>query len=95
MTKVRFESFNQYLKDQLKDPKFKKIWDAGEAQFQAGRAIIKARIAKKISQRELAKKAKTTQTVISRIENMTVNPTINLLQKIAIALDKKLEIKFA
>ena len=56
--------------------------------------IIKARIEKKLSQRELAKKAKTTQAVLSRIENMTVSPSIQLVQRIAEAMGKKLEIKF-
>ena len=49
----------------------------------------------KISQRELAKKVGTTQAVISRIENMSVSPSIGLLQRIAGSLGKKLEIKFA
>jgi len=87
-------SFNQYLKDQLKDPEFKKEWDKSEAMYQVVSEVIKARIDSKISQRQLAKSAKTTQAVISRIENMDVSPTIGLLQKIAASMGKKLEIKF-
>lgn len=87
-------TLDQYIKEQLKDPRFKKEWEKSEAQYQVTRELIKARIEGKISQRELAKKAKTTQAVISRIENMTVSPSIGLLQKIAHALDKKLEVKF-
>jgi len=86
--------FNDFLKEQLKDPEFKKEWEKGEPAYQAGRALIKVRIEAKISQRQLAKRAKTTQAVISRIENMSVSPTIGLLQKIAVAVGKKLEIKF-
>lgn len=86
--------FDDYLKEQLKDPEFKKLWEESEPAFQAGCAMIEARIKAKISQRQLAKKAKTTQAVISRIENMTVSPTIGMLQKIATSLGKKLEIKF-
>ena len=87
-------TFDDYLKEQLKNPKFKKEWDKLEPQYQITRELIKARIEGKISQRELARKAKTTQAVLSRIENMTVNPSIGLLQKIAQALGKNLEIKF-
>ncbi len=87
-------TLDDYLAKQLKDPKFKKEWDKLEPQYQITRELIKARIEGKISQRELAKKAKTTQAVLSRIENMTVNPSIGLLQKIATALGKNLEIKF-
>ena len=87
-------TLDDYLKEQLKNPKFKKEWDKLEPQYQVTRELIKARIEGKISQRELARKAKTTQAVLSRIENMTVSPSIGLLQKIASALGKNLEIKF-
>ena len=91
---MKGEYFDDYLKEQLRDPEFKKEWDKSEAAFQAGSAMIKARIEAKISQRQLAQKARTTQAVVSRIENMTVSPTISLLQKMAHAMGKKLEIKF-
>ena len=87
-------TLDEYLKEQLKDPEFKKEWEKSEASYQLTRELIRARIKGKISQRELAKKAKTTQAVISRIENMSVSPSIGLLQKIASALGKKLEVKF-
>ena len=87
-------TFDQYLKEQLKDPKFRKEWERTEAAYQVTRELIRARMEGKISQRELAKKAKTTQAVLSRIENMTVSPSIGLLQRIAQALGKNLEVKF-
>jgi len=87
-------TLDDYLRQQLKNPKFKKEWEKSEAPYQITRELIAARIEKKISQRSLAKKAKTTQAVISRIENMSVSPSVNLLQKIAEALKKKLEVKF-
>lgn len=83
------------LKEELKDPVFRKEWDRLEPAYQAGKALIQARIDAKMSQKKLAKLAKTTQAVISRIENMTVSPSIGLLQKIATAFGKKLEIRFA
>ena len=88
-------TLDDYLKEQLKDPKFKKEWEKSEAAYQVTRALIEARLKDKISQRELAKKAGTTQAVISRIENMSVSPSISLLQRIANSLGKKLEIRFA
>ena len=87
-------TLDQYLKIQLKKPKFKKEWDKLSVQSQITRELISSRLQGKITQRELAKKAKTTQAVISRIENMTVSPSVNLLQRIANALNKNLEIKF-
>ncbi|MBI2337661.1 helix-turn-helix transcriptional regulator [Candidatus Daviesbacteria bacterium] len=86
-------TFRQHLKESLKDPKFKKAWEESEAEYQISRALIAARLSKKISQRELAKKANTTQAVISRLESMSANPSIGLLQKVAMALDLKLKIQ--
>jgi len=82
------------LKKRLKNPAFKKAWEESEAEYQVSRALIAARIKDKLSQGELAKKAHTTQAVISRLENMTANPSVGLLQKIAQALNVKLKIQF-
>ena len=87
-------TLNQYLKEKLKNPDFRKQWAESEIQYQVTRQLVKARLEKNLSQRNLAKKAKTTQAVISRIENMSVNPSLDMLEKIAGALDKKLQINF-
>lgn len=86
---------SEYIKEQLKDPGFRKEWEKSEAAYQITRALIEARIKGKISQRQLAGKVGTTQAVISRIENMNVSPSIELLQRIADSLGKRLEIRFA
>lgn len=91
---MRDITLDDYLKEQLKSPKFKSEWDRLEPQYQVTRELIRARIEGKVSQRELARKAKTTQAVLSRIENMTVSPSIGLLQRIAHALGKNLEVRF-
>jgi len=91
---MRDLTLNEYLEEQLKDPEFKKEWEKSEVAYQVTREFIRARIEGKISQRQLAKRAGTTQAVISRIENMSVSPSIGLVQRIASSLGKKLEIKF-
>jgi len=88
-------TLNDYLERQLKNSEFRKEWEKSEAAYQVTKTLIKARLKDKISQRELAKKAGTTQAVISRIENMNVSPSINLLQRIADSLGRRLEIRFA
>lgn len=93
--KVNETTLDSYLRERLKDPEFKKEWEKSEPAYQVTKALIEARIKGKFSQRELAKKAGTTQAVISRIENMSVSPSVGLLQRIASSLGKKLEIKFA
>jgi len=47
-----------------------------------------------LTQVQLAKKAALPRTTITKIESGTYNPTINTLMSIAVAMGKKLQIKF-
>ncbi len=78
----------------MKKPGFRKEWKLNEADYELGRQIIQARIDLKVTQSELAKKANTTQAVISRIESSSVSPTLQMASRIAIALGKTLQIRF-
>ncbi len=86
-------TFQDDLKKRLKDPRFRQLWKESEVEYQLARKLIERRLMQKISQRELAKKAKTTQAVISRVESMDSNPSLGLLKKLAKALDSRLEIR--
>ncbi len=88
------DDLDRLIENQLKDPEFRRLWEEGEADYQLGRQIIQARIDKKISQRELAKRANTTQAVISRIESQDVSTTLQMATRIARALGKTLRISF-
>lgn len=58
-----------------------------------GQAVYDRRIALGISQSELARRAGTTQTVISRLEGGAVTPTLPLLHRLAGALEGELNLK--
>lgn len=90
---MKLYTLEDHLKRSLKNPEFKKAWDESEAEYQISRALIAARLSKKISQRDLAEAANTTQAVISRLESMSANPSIGLIQKVASALNLKLKIQ--
>ena len=90
---MKLYTFQDDLKKRLKDPEFKKAWKESEAEYQVSRALIAARIERKISQKELAERANTTQAVISRLEGMNANPSVGFLQKIAQALNLKIKIQ--
>ena len=90
---MKLYTLEDHLKHSLKNSKFRKAWEESEAEYQISRALIEARLTKKISQRDLAKAANTTQAVISRLEGMNANPSIGLIQKIASALNLKLKIQ--
>ncbi len=88
-------SFEDHLKESLKDPEFKKAWEESEADYLLATKLIEARLARKFSQRDLAQKVKTSQAAISRIEAMQGNPSLSLLKRIAKALDVKLQVSFS
>ena len=90
---MKLYTLEDHLKHSLKNPEFRKAWEESEPEYQVSRALISARLNRNISQRELAKKAYTTQAVISRLESMSANPSIGLIQKVAFALNLKLKIQ--
>lgn len=92
--KNKIYTFEDHLRESLKNPEFKKAWEDSEVEYQLARKLIEQRLAKKISQRQLAKKAKTTQAVISRIETMSANPSLHLIKRIAEKLDLKVSLTF-
>lgn len=83
-------TFEEDLKESLRDPKFRKAWEDSEPEYLLARELIEKRLEKKMSQRALAKKLKTSQAVISRIENMNANPSFSFLKRIARSLDTTL-----
>lgn len=87
-------TFQDHLKELMKNPKFRKEWEDSEVEYQLGRRLIEARLKRNLSQRDLAQRAHTTQAVISRVEAMNSNPSLNLLKRLAAALDAKLKIAF-
>jgi len=87
-------TFENHLKESLKDPAFKRAWEESEVEYQLSRQIIAARLRRKMTQGDLARKANTTQAVISRIERMTSNVSIELLKRIASAFGSRLTVGF-
>jgi ribosome-binding protein aMBF1 (putative translation factor) len=94
MKNVLEYTFEDHLKKQLKNPAFRAAWKESEVEYELAKQLIERRLKKHISQRELAKRAKTTQAVISRIETMNANPSVNTLQRIATVLNTSLRISF-
>ena len=88
-------TFDQYLKKQLKDPEFKKEWEALEPQRKLKRRMIELRMKKEMTQKQLALAAGTHQASIARFERGDYSPTISFLSRLASAMGMKLKIDFA
>lgn len=78
----------------LKDPAFRKALKESELEYQVARAIIRARIEKNLTQKQLARKLKTRQSVISRVENANTVPSLSFLKRLAKALNLSLSVRF-
>ncbi len=79
----------------LQDVKFMKEWQRSKPAYQLACKLIEKRLARKMSQRSLAKKVKTSQAMISQIETMQANPTLSLMERLAVALDANLQISLS
>ncbi len=84
--------FRKHLNENLQDEEFKKEWDKLELRYAVIKQLIKIRNTYNLSQAQLAEKLNTTQAVISRIENGTVNIGIDFIDKLAKAFNKRVEI---
>lgn len=78
----------------MKDPEFMKALKETELEYQIARAIIKARIEKGLSQKDLAEKLNTKQSVISRVENAKTTPSLSFLKRLAEVLNVSLQVQF-
>lgn len=87
-------TFEEDLTKRLKNPSFKKAWEKSEPEYLLAKQLIEKRMRKKLSQRGLARKLKTTQAVISRLETMRANPSLGLLKRIAEVFDQRLVLMF-
>ena len=88
------KNFRETLNQQLKNPEFKKEWDALDPEFDIIKAIVDARSSQNMTQKELSEKTGIPQADISRLENGTRNPTLKLLKRLADGLNMELGIVF-
>lgn len=86
--------FNDMLNEQLQDEKFRKEYEAIQPEMDVIRAIVEARNSQNLTQKELAERTGINQADISKIENGTRNPSLNLLKRLADGMGMVLKIEF-
>ena len=87
-------TFDEVMKEKLKNTKFKKVWNELDAEFATERALIELRMRGNETQKKLADKLNTKQAYISKVESGRVSPTISYIAKMADALNADAEIIF-
>src|SRR3989338_6921046 len=66
---MRLESVDKHLKEKLKDPYFKELYELEEQKLKIVKRIIDYRVQNNLNQKQLAAKVGVSQQHISKIEN--------------------------
>ena len=88
------KTLNNMLSEQLKDEEFRKEYEAIQPEMNVIRAIVDARTSQNLTQKELAERTGINQADISKLENGTRNPSVNLLKRLADGMGMALRIEF-
>ena len=84
---MKTTNFDDFLAEQLKDPEFKKEYDALEEEFTLAQEFITLRAEKNLTQSQLAKLVGTSQPAIARLESGSYTKlSLSFLRKVADAL---------
>ena len=78
----------------LKEPGYKKAYEALEPEFDLAHKLIEARVKSGLSQEELAARMGTSQSSIARMESGTAWPSMRTLARFAKATSCELKIEF-
>lgn len=77
----KMKTFDEMLVKQMKDEEFKKEYEAIQPEMDVIRDIVDARTSQNLTQKELSERTGINQADISKLENGTKNPSINLLKR--------------
>jgi DNA-binding XRE family transcriptional regulator len=97
MNKRGVVDFNQWLNKRLKNPDFRKAYEQVDEDpfINVALQIIRLREEKHLTQSQLAKKVKTSQQAIARMESLRYRGyTLDSVHRIAKAFHKKVSIRF-
>lgn len=87
-------TFDAYLNEKLKDPAFKAEYDALEPEFSIIQAMIDARKASGLSQKQLSERTGIAQADISKLESGNANPSLRTLRRLAAGMGMQLKLEF-
>ncbi len=88
---TKYEDVREQL---LNNPEVKAEYENLQPEFDIIRAMIKARKEQNLTQKELSERTGITQADISRIENGTRNPSLNMIKRLAKGMGMRLKLEF-
>jgi ribosome-binding protein aMBF1 (putative translation factor) len=91
MSRIRVDDLH---KKWMKDPKYGREYKALEKEFSLVAALLEARTRAGLTQEQLARKMKTTQAVVARLEGGGSKPSTRTLERYAEATGSRLRSTF-
>lgn len=88
------KTLNELLEEQLQDKEFRTEYEKIQPDMDVIRAIVNARHSQNLTQQQLAKRTGINQADISKLENGTRNPSLNLLKRLAEGMGMTLKLEF-
>ena len=88
------KKFDTFLEEQMKVPDFKSEFENLQPELDVIRAIVDARTSQNLTQKQLSERTGINQADISKLENGTRNPTLNMLKRLAKGMNMELKIEF-
>ena len=85
-------NWKEHKKKLMENPEFRKEYEALEPEYKLASALIRLRLAKGLTQEQLAQLLNTKQESIARLESGGSLPSLSTVRKVAEALDAEVEI---
>jgi ribosome-binding protein aMBF1 (putative translation factor) len=93
--KMKAYRYDDMLKQELKNPEFRKEYESLEEEFELAKQVIDLRLKKGMTQKELAEKTKTSQSCIARLESGTYrNLSLSFLRRVGNGLGVQPHVRF-
>jgi len=89
MTRIR-----NLHKKWMRDPAYRREYEALEGEFALAEAVAEARVRAGLSQAQLARRMRTTQSTVARLESGRSRPSTRTLDRLARATGHRLKISF-
>ena len=89
---MKIERVDEHLKEKLKDPYFKELYELEEQKLKIVKHIVNYRIKNDLTQKDLAKKIGVTQQHISKIENGEFS-SMSTLEKVLLSIGYTVKIQ--